>query len=48
MSVAAIIMLTIAIVTVWGGLTVALLNLSRHPEEDGAAPEGTAPASQVH
>lgn len=48
MSAAAIIMLTIAIVTVWGGLTVALINLNRHPEEDGAAPEGTVPASRVH
>ncbi|MBM6620167.1 methionine/alanine import family NSS transporter small subunit [Micrococcaceae bacterium RIT802] len=29
----AITMMIIAILTVWGGLALALINLSRHPEE---------------
>lgn len=33
MSIDAIIMLIIAIVTVGGGLVAAIVNLSRHPEE---------------
>lgn len=32
MSTAAIVMMLIAIVTVWGGLVASLLHLSRHPE----------------
>lgn len=36
-------MLIIAIVTVWGGLALALLNLQRHPEDEGALPEEHAP-----
>jgi hypothetical protein len=28
----AIIMMVIAVVTVWGGLVAAVINLSRHPE----------------
>ncbi|MEE1617769.1 methionine/alanine import family NSS transporter small subunit [Brachybacterium sp. J153] len=32
MSAPAIIMMIIAIVTVWGGLVAAVVNLSRHPE----------------
>lgn len=39
----AITMLIIAIVTVWGGLALALLNLQRHPEDEGALPEEHAP-----
>lgn len=40
----AIIMLIIAILTVWGGLTLALLNLARHPEEpEDELPETIAP-----
>ncbi|ASK65611.1 putative methionine/alanine importer small subunit [Brachybacterium avium] len=34
MSISAIIMMIVAIVTVWGGLTAAIINLSRHPEAD--------------
>ncbi len=40
----AITMLIIAIVTVWGGLALALINLSRHPEEpEEDLPETIAP-----
>jgi hypothetical protein len=39
----AITMMIIAIVTVWGGLALALLNLQRHPEDEGALPEQHAP-----
>lgn len=35
----AITMMVIAILTVWGGLALALVNLNRHPEE----PEDDAP-----
>ncbi|WP_193107104.1 methionine/alanine import family NSS transporter small subunit [Brachybacterium sp. FME24] len=34
MSVSAIIMMTVAIVTVWGGLVAAVINIARHPEKD--------------
>lgn len=34
MSVSAIIMMIVAMVTVWGGLGVAILNVVRHPEAD--------------
>ncbi|GLB67592.1 MULTISPECIES: methionine/alanine import family NSS transporter small subunit [Arthrobacter] len=43
MSTASIIMLIIAILTVWGGLALALLNLQRHPEDDTMMPEDHAP-----
>ena len=33
MSIASIVMMTIAIVTVWGGLVAAVVNLLRHPEK---------------
>ncbi|MFC7457637.1 methionine/alanine import family NSS transporter small subunit [Brachybacterium sp. GCM10030267] len=33
MSVSAIIMMIVAIVTVWGGLAAAIVNLARHPEQ---------------
>ena len=32
MSVSAIVMMIVAIVTVWGGLVAAVVNLARHPE----------------
>ena len=32
MSLSAIIMMTIAIVTIWGGLVAAIVNIARHPE----------------
>lgn len=34
MSVSAIIMMTVAIVAVWGGLVAAVVNIARHPEKD--------------
>ncbi|PNI08633.1 hypothetical protein CXX84_08490 [Arthrobacter sp. AFG7.2] len=39
----AITMMIIAILTVWGGLVLALVNLQRHPEDEGALPEEHAP-----
>ena len=37
----AIIMMIVALVTVWGGMITAIVHLSRHPEEDEPAdPEG--------
>lgn len=38
MTPAAIIMLVISILTVWGGLTAGIINLARHPEEEGNEP----------
>ena len=32
MSVSAIVMMIVSIVTVWGGLVAAVVNLARHPE----------------
>ncbi|MGO2313503.1 MAG: methionine/alanine import family NSS transporter small subunit [Brachybacterium tyrofermentans] len=34
MSVSAIVMMSIAIITVWGGLVAAVVNIVRHPEND--------------
>lgn len=34
MSLSAIIMMAVAILTVWGGLGLAILNLLRHPEQE--------------
>ena len=34
MSFASIVMMIVAIVTVWGGLAAAIVNLRRHPEND--------------
>lgn len=39
----AITMLIIAVLTVWGGLALALVNLRRHPEDEGHLPEEHAP-----
>ncbi|WP_167131176.1 methionine/alanine import family NSS transporter small subunit [Paramicrobacterium chengjingii] len=33
MSASAIIMMLVAIVTVWGGMVVSIVHLMRHPEE---------------
>ena len=30
----AIVMMIVALVTVWGGMAAAIIHLSRHPEED--------------
>lgn len=34
MSFGAIVMMIIAIVTVWGGLVAAIVNIARHPEQN--------------
>lgn len=39
MNVSAIVMLVVALVILWGGLTLAIINLRRHPEEPDAAPD---------
>lgn len=38
MTAAAIIMMIIAMVTVWGGLVAAVVNLARHPEAADSEP----------
>lgn len=43
MTATAIIMMIIALLTVWGGLSVALYNLSRHPEVEEDLPTSPAP-----
>ncbi|RZU60679.1 methionine/alanine import family NSS transporter small subunit [Zhihengliuella halotolerans] len=43
MTATAIIMMIIALLTVWGGLALALANLSRHPEAEEDLPTGAAP-----
>ncbi len=35
----AIVMMTIAMVTVWGGLIAGIINLARHPEVAETEPE---------
>ena len=37
MSISAIVMLIVAILIIWGGLGLAMLNLHRHPDLDEAA-----------
>lgn len=39
MTTTAIVMMIIAIVTVWGGLIAAIVNLARHPEVAESEPE---------
>lgn len=34
MSTSAIVMMIVAIITVWGGLGAAIVNIARHPEQD--------------
>lgn len=38
MTAPAIIMMIIAIATVWGGLALAIVNLARHPESAASEP----------
>lgn len=38
MTTTAIVMMIIAMVTVWGGLIAAIVNLARHPEESATEP----------
>ncbi|WP_309081190.1 methionine/alanine import family NSS transporter small subunit [Zhihengliuella sp.] len=45
MTTTAIIMMIIALVTVWGGLAAALAHLSRHPELDEDLP--AQPATEL-
>ena len=52
MSTSAIVMMVIALLAVWGGLGLALLNLKRHPEaiddaEDDAVLHDEASVSQL-
>lgn len=39
----AITMMIIAMVTIWGGLALSLVNLARHPEDEDNLPEEIAP-----
>lgn len=39
MSISAIVMLIVAILIIWGGLGLAMLNLHRHPDLDAALDE---------
>jgi hypothetical protein len=39
MTTTAIVMMIIAMITVWGGLVAAVINLARHPEVAEAEPE---------
>ncbi|ALX66318.1 methionine/alanine import family NSS transporter small subunit [Microbacterium sp. XT11] len=39
MSATAVVMMIIAMVTVWGGLIAAVVNLARHPEVADAEPQ---------
>lgn len=38
MSTSALIMLIVAIIMIWGGLGLALMNLNRHPELEDTPP----------
>ena len=35
----ALIMMAIAMLTVWGGLIAGIVNLAKHPEEEGQEPQ---------
>ncbi len=35
----ALIMMAIAMLTVWGGLIAGIVNLAKHPEEEGHEPQ---------
>ncbi|MGM1017162.1 MAG: methionine/alanine import family NSS transporter small subunit [Actinomycetota bacterium] len=39
MTTTAIVMMIVAVVTVWGGLIAAIVNLARHPEEAQNEPD---------
>ncbi len=39
MSTTAIVMMIVAMVTVWGGLVAAIVNLARHPEVAESEPQ---------
>lgn len=39
MSATAIVMMIISMITVWGGLVAAIVNLARHPEAADSEPE---------
>lgn len=44
MSTAAIVMMIVALLAVWGGLGLALLNLRRHPEDKSDDADDAGPA----
>ncbi|MCA0347373.1 MAG: methionine/alanine import family NSS transporter small subunit [Actinobacteria bacterium] len=35
----ALVMMAIAMLTVWGGLIAGIVNLAKHPEEEGHEPQ---------
>lgn len=35
----ALVMMAIAMLTVWGGLIAGIINLAKHPEEEGHEPQ---------
>lgn len=35
----ALVMMSIAMLTVWGGLVAGIVNLAKHPEEEGHEPK---------
>ena len=39
MTPAALVMMAIAMLTVWGGLIAGIVNLAKHPEEEGHEPQ---------
>lgn len=39
MSTTAIVMMIVSMITVWGGLVAAIVNLARHPEAAESEPE---------
>ncbi|MDO4898226.1 MAG: methionine/alanine import family NSS transporter small subunit [Rothia sp. (in: high G+C Gram-positive bacteria)] len=48
MSTAALIMFFVSIALIWGGLAIALVHLSRHPDEAGSEPnDGSEDATSL-
>lgn len=43
MSTSAVVMMLVAMVTIWGGLLASVINLMRHPEEPEDNGHGTRP-----
>ncbi len=39
MTLTALVMMAIAMLTVWGGLIAGIVNLAKHPEEEGHEPQ---------
>jgi len=47
MSISAIVMLIVAILIIWGGLGLAMLNLHRHPDLDAMDESAEALSSEL-